>query len=804
MRHGLSFLCAAIALCGVACGQSLDVRSDWEREQGHVALQQAARDAATDLQALVVASHPDDRYVMPAAYLRFGRGWRVSVLLITRGEGGQNSKGPEIGDELGWRRTLETEAGVAQLDADVWYLNRADGGFCRTAGEALELWGRESSVRAFARVIRQVQPDVVITTHHPEELHGHDLALLELLPAAVAMAEDPTVELNGLPAVKVAKVFRGPAESEMDSVREALPMDDIDPVRGRSFRELAYRALKCHETQEPILPMDELLEPAVRLHPVRAADRSRSAAWTLGEELPSLFDGLPPKPELQELRRELDDLVDRVGVPGALVRDAMRLADQLANVVSLTEPVAARRLERRLEALGRIVRVGSGLRVATEFPADVAVVAGESVPLRVSVQNGGDVTFQDLRIRARAGELDLVDPDEASLRELGPGRQVSLRALLKTPPIAPSVREWLPKIFSGARFEPPIRLSCSVTATCDGCRIQLDFPIEIPNGVRPALDLEVSPRAILLSRGKLTQTFTVYVTRHQQAPALGLLEVQGPPGFVVHGSPATADLARTRYQDFPLQLRVPESLRPGVYNVHVSLDGWSTTVPVHKVDVAVADSQRIGLIRGVDDTAEAVLSALVGQHLSVLDEQSLATRALDEFDTIVVDIRALRERPGASTWRAARAAFPRLLEYVRRGGRLVVFYHKDSEFNPAAAGFVGSPFPLAIGKDRVTREDAPVAILQPNHVLLTKPNVIRPEDWDGWVQERGLYFPESYAPEFEELIAMADPGQPESRGALLYAHYGKGEYVYCALALYRQLDNLHPGACRLFANLVSR
>jgi hypothetical protein len=218
----------------------------------------------------------------------------------------------------------------------------------------------------------------------------------------------------------------------------------------------------------------------------------------------------------------------------------------------------------------------------------------------------------------------------------------------------------------------------------------------------------------------------------------------------------------------------------------------------------VKDDLRVGLIRGVDDTAETVLGALVGDDLEILDADKLARCRFEDFDTVVVDIRALRERPDSAVWRAGRAAFPRLLQFVERGGRLVVFYHKDTEFNVESSGFVGSPYPLVIGRDRVTREDAPIRVLLPDHPLLTRPNRIHPDDWDGWVQERGLYFPSEYGPEFDEILAMADPGRALSRGALLFARCGEGEYVYCALALYRQLDSLHAGACRIFANLVSR
>ena len=157
--------------------------------------------------------------------------------------------------------------------------------------------------------------------------------------------------------------------------------------------------------------------------------------------------------------------------------------------------------------------------------------------------------------------------------------------------------------------------------------------------------------------------------------------------------------------------------------------------------------------------------------------RSLAVRDLAEFDTIVVEARALRDRP------AARRSFRRLLDFCgSRGKRLVVFYHKDVEFDPPGEGFVGAPHqPFAIGKDRVTHADAPVTVLRQDHCLLHKPNRILPSDWDGWEQERGLYFPARYSDEYQEILQIQDPGLPAKQSALLYARAGpggEGEYVY--------------------------
>ena len=169
---------------------------------------------------------------------------------------------------------------------------------------------------------------------------------------------------------------------------------------------------------------------------------------------------------------------------------------------------------------------------------------------------------------------------------------------------------------------------------------------------------------------------------------------------------------------------------------------------------------------------------------------------LRAFDTVVVDVRAGAALPGG---------FSQLLDFARlEGRRLVVFYHKDKEFNREYSGSEGYPFqPFRIGRGRVTQEDAPIQVLLPGHAILNEPNRIAPEDWDGWVQERGLYFPSDFAENYQALLSLADEGQEVELGSLLYTRCGGGEYVYCALALYRQLKNLHPGAVRLLANLIT-
>ena len=218
----------------------------------------------------------------------------------------------------------------------------------------------------------------------------------------------------------------------------------------------------------------------------------------------------------------------------------------------------------------------------------------------------------------------------------------------------------------------------------------------------------------------------------------------------------------------------------------------SHTLAARTFEVQVPQDLRVGVVESYDDALSNALSELGVEH-ALLDSVALASGDLSTFDTIVLDIRAYLVRPGLQ------AHNDRLLEWVQEGGHLVVNYHKTFEWNE----YNYAPYPITLSRARVTREEAPVRLLQPEHVLFQEPNEIRPQDWDDWVQERGLYFPSEYDTGYTELLALNDPGEPEQRGSTLLAEYGQGTYLYTALVWYRQLKEYHPGAYRMFANMIS-
>ncbi|MGA0868127.1 MAG: PIG-L deacetylase family protein [Planctomycetota bacterium] len=796
----------ALALAGGVAAHTADPVADLARqgpphaagETGHAALIQALRDARNDTVVAFVASHPDDQYVLPAAFLRFAHGYRVVVVLATRGEGGQNSRGPEVGDELAALRAVETEDCARRLGLIVHHLNLPDAGYSRTAEETLDLWGIEATTLAVARALREIRPDVVMTTHHPTDTHGHDLALAEVLPDAIAWAGDPRRDLAGLQPAPIDRFYRGVGEGE--PVWFVLPAGDVDPERGVSYRDLAYHALTAsHASQTPFREPSEFFGSTGAFLGVPIPGGPVDAPGAdLHADLPDLFRALAgalPRADIDRLRETFDrTLPALVQNRPRLAAAALELRDQLLALRTDGIVEDSGRLDRRIEALDRVAIEALGLRVRAATARPTAV-PGERVAFTLEVQSAGPVGVDALSlVPGGDGEPPPRITAAAALQKPQPWM---VSGFLDVPENALE-RDPTTDLFRRSRFAMPFRVGLRLTLGGDA-KPTLDVPVELPLAVRPPVELQLLPRAILVPDEPVPVRFNVRVRRHGKAPVREQLRVQVPPGFDVEPRTIDVDLGSVSEQGFLFELRVPDGLRPGPQPIRVRLgDLARARLELHRIAVAVAPDLRVGLVEGVDDAARTTLEQL-GVDVELLTEATLPVRPLDDLDTILVDIRALRHHA------AARAEFNRLLAFADAGGRLVVLYHKDSEFDAQLTGqrFFPTDLPLSIGRGRVTREDAPVEILDPDARLLTTPNRITAEDWDGWVQERGLYFPARWADGYQPLLRISDPGEPAEDGALLVASTGRGQFVYCALALHRQLKNLHPGACRLFANLVS-
>jgi LmbE family N-acetylglucosaminyl deacetylase len=763
---------------------------------GDVALRQALLDAGSDALVLLVASHPDDRYVLPAAWLRYVQGVRCAVLLATRGGGGQNSLGPESGDALARIRTLEIEAGCWQLGVDAYYLDRPDHGYRRTAEETFAEWGRQETLAALTRMLRTIRPEVVLTTHHLEETHGHDLALAELLPQAVVDAGDSAVDVGVAPH-QIKALFMG-ATSQPARPPVTIRTDLFEPVRGATLRRLAHSVLlENHVSPGAPAPMDTMF--GVESAYVAVPLPGRLLPTELTGPLGSLFDADHWSFNPEEAAR-LDTLLGRDLPrlrldPLVLIEQATAAIRYISRLELVADSEADRRRQRRIEALQRVVLHASSIRIEVEPRPGAVAVAGEQLDLLMRAHAGGPVGVDAIRVESDHA-LTQLQPIGRDSTRLSAGDHLQATVTYHVPLAGAPGSASSKDRFRGDRYEPAVQLRFLVSVA----GIELPLAVVVPVDLRPPVELSVVPSMLLLPASRQAVRFTVQVERNSAFAVQGRLDLRAPAGYRVEGQRNEVELTSVHGDIFEFALRAPARRKSGVDTVSIRLGASSVSLPVHKVHAEIDPALRIGIVRSRDDALSSAIGAGgFGLRWAELSDLDLAVGDLDRFDTIVVDVRALRGRP------EARRSFRRLLEFSRkRGHRLVVLYHKDTEFEPPGEGFQGAPLqPFQIGRSRVTRADAPVQVLRPDHVLLHVPNEIQPRDWDGWGQERALYLPSAYADAYEEIVSMHDPGLPAERSGLLYLRQDEGEFVYCALALWRQWKKLHPGSIRMLANLLT-
>ncbi len=775
---------------------------------------------------LLIAAHPDDENTALLAWLARGRCVRTGYLSVTRGEGGQNLIGVEQGDAMGLIRTEELLA-ARQIDGAEQFFTRAiDFGFTKTAQEALDKWGKDAILGDVVWVIREFQPDVIVLRFSgtPKDGHGQHQASAILGKEAYFAAADPTRFPEQLRWVKPwrakrlmwnAFAFTPEQKKAAESLPGRIEIDPgaYDPVLGYSYREIAGMSRTMHRSQGMGAPQThgsakEYLTLVAGEAPTKDLFDGIDISWNRvpgGREAGSLIDRAraafaPDHPEravepLIEARR----IIDRLDAEAA-VRKRNDLDEAIAECAGMWLDATADRAD---------LEPGAKFKVkATALDRGPLPVTLVSAALNATSRDGGALAAND----PKTLEFDETVPADAPysqpywLREPKQGYRYTV-----------ADPRWI-----GRADNPPL-YETVFTLAFGADRIELHRPVLFryidrqrgeltrPLAIVPAVEMAMPARALMF--GAATPRAVEVQLRAAQPGIAGTLRLDAPPGWRIEPAERTFQFADAgQEQALAFQVSPPAADSEGELRATATVNGRAISVATERIDythipprflfppaesrLARADvrilARHVGYVMGAGDEIPGALRQ-IGCDVTVLTAGDLATGDLSRFDAIVTGVRAYNVRPDLA------ANEQRLLDYVQRGGTLIAQYNT---LDGAKLDRVG-PYSIKFSHDRVTVEDSPVKFLDPSSRLLREPNAITGRDFEGWVQERGLYFAHDWDKHYQPLFSMNDPGEKPLEGATLYSRYGKGIFVFTAISFFRELPAGVPGAYRLFANLLS-
>ena len=793
--------------------------------------------------ALMIAAHPDDENTALLAYLARGRKVRTGYLSLTRGEGGQNLIGPEQGDALGVIRTQELLAARRIDGAEQFFTRAIDFGFTKTAKETFEKWGHDKILSDVVWVIRRFRPDVIVLRFTGTERDGHGQHQVSALlgKEAFSAAADPRQfpeQLQWVEPWQAKRIlwntfaFTRQQEEEAAKLPNQIVVDlgSYDPVLGHSYAEIAGMSRSMHRSQgmgaperrgssknflalvagEPAAkdmfdgidttwgripggtPVGQILSEAAHNFDVEHPEKTVPALLQAKKLMAGLHQSGAKQPVLDLKQRELEEAI--VSCSG-LWLDAT--ADKFAAVPGGTLKISATALNReRLPVDVESVDVDGMAKAAADLPHGSALGFNEPYvsALTVTVPKDQPVSQPYWLREPKQGETYTV-PNQMDI------------GLAENPAL---LRAHFHLRVDGADLEIARPVMFRYIARSEGERTRSVI-------VEPDVALQLSEGARVFPNG---DTRSIHLQVEANIPnTSGHVRIQVPDDWTVEPREMDFKLAGAG-QETPVSFRITPPVHDSKGTLQASADVGDSRIAVGmqvinyphippqvlfppantglvRTDVRLL-VKSIGYVMGAGDEVPEALRQL-GADVALLSADDLARGDLGRFDAIVTGVRAYNTRPDL------RANQGRLLEYVLNGGTMVV------QYNVLEGGFVGGdpssvadigPYPIKIGRDRVTVEEAPVEPLVDNPVL-HKPNEITAKDFAGWVQERGLYFASEWDPKYQALFETHDPGEKPLRGGTLYARYGKGVYIFTAFSWFRQLPAGVPGAYRIFANFLS-
>lgn len=817
-----SVCCLLIFLAFLICLPSRSLGAD--ASTGSII--QALRKLQVLGRVLYIAAHPDDENTNLITYLRQHELLDVAYLSLTRGDGGQNLIGPELGDSLGVIRSQELLQARA-IDGGQQFFTRAiDFGYSKTPRESLAFWGKEKILEDVVRVIRSYQPDVVITRFPPDgEGHGHHSASAVLAREAFDAAGDPTQFPDLLKPWKTTRLVHNlphwyPPEPSVLAKALTLDVSGYNPLSGQSYSEIASASRTMHKSQGfGTSPKFE----SQKEYFINVAGTPMESNLMQGIETTwnRLEKGDLIKTKINQIIKQFEPISPWKSIPALF--DLRRIIQELKE---------DKWRERKLEEVDDLIYASSTLH--TRFISTTPYI----VP---ATSSGGilEVLNQDLPIETEilSASLTWRKQDMPTLKNFRLVKRSVLQHKFEIELPADfelSNVPWLRLPKGAALYNFPDSSLISAPKSSQSIALEIKFKIanESLTKIFPLTYYENDPVRGEISKpvqvvpplsASLVQSLGLFpddeprefqlTLKAWKSKQRGTITLDLPTGWI--GQPTSLpfsieDVGETKNLSF--SITPPKSTTS--HDRMAFMIGNSPLYEVNEIAYPHIDPQiiikpldldllsvplsvgndKIGFIEGSGEGTPEILRQL-GYIVKVLSQEDL-DQDLSSLSAIIVGIRALNTKPWLSAYKS------NLLNFVRSGGVVLVEYQTNAPNAPLTTDIW--PFPMQIGRSRTTEEDSPVRILDPSNELVQWPHKISIDDFDGWVQERGLYFVEEAAKQYEKVLGMNDTNEASLDTSIVTTRLGAGRFTYTGLSFFRELPAGVPGAYRLFINLISR
>lgn len=796
---------------------------------------------------LYVAAHPDDENTRLISYLANERKYKTTYLSLTRGDGGQNLIGTEIRDELGLLRTQELLA-ARRTDGGHQAFSRAnDFGYSKNPEETMEIWNKKEVLSDVVWAIRKHQPDVIITRFNPvkgRRTHGHHTASAMLAKEAFSLSGNLAVNREHLAyhspwqAKRLMfntswwffgsrEKFKAADKSDMVSVDAGV----YYPLLGKSNNEIAAESRSQHRCQGmgSMPSRGGMMEYLKFIEGDQQQDDMMdgvNTTWTRlegGEVIGKLLAAVEAEFDLRAPHKSVDKLTKALG----LIRRLPKGHYQQEKEAELTNIITA--------CLGLYAEATSPDYYLTKvnFPFNLEIVNRSPVAVKlnevqvkyldgksykrvagIKYDEGLDLNGKDLKnnevLKASAtasvmsgipysspywlkedATLGMYGVKEQALRGLPEnprpvifefdlsvnGEKIKLEKALVQKEVDPAF---------GVRYRPVesmpavfVKINQDVLTFADTKSKKVDVEVQSNEG-----DLKASLSLDLPKGWSSKPKIAAFEIKNKAGKQIISFELTPPNYQSVAEVKAVVKTARKNYRMGAVELNYEHVPRQTILK--------PATAKIVRIDLKKA-GDKVGYIMGAGDKVPESLEQ-IGYQVDLLGEDDIIANKIKQYDAIVLGIRALNTKK----WMAFKQVV--LLEYVKQGGTLMIQYNTAHRLVTKDI----APFQMKLSRDRVTVEEAEIRILKPNHPALNFPNKITKKDFDNWVQERGLYFPNEWDTEkFDALLSSNDPNEPARDGGLLVAKHGEGYFVYSGYSWFRQLPAGVPGAYRIFANLIS-